>query len=424
MNTPRPRTTLNIIFEDLNLLRKNDYFREIIRKVTQRENIANLMRNPLNLSKELFKATRETLEEVSEMSPGGQFERSFSKLKFLRACFRHALSVLDTIGFEDEDTDVGVRFHALDPFFRANYNRPVEELSERVIDLWILDSDGLNLTSEMLNRASHISVRPVKPFFEVKKQITLNENNQRHKPILYIRNGGNQPVTFTNSEIKDHFVLFLNPNLESIEYDTSEDTKDIIINEFDKDTLTSSVGNSIQDTPALSSLVGISYLSSSTSPSTQQYVDFIDSDEVKHQIREYLFSRPWDPHRITDIFYRDVSLEQFSQLAHYTKSHGSASPNKMEEDFIAGAIYLKKHKAFQNESVFYGKYRTTPLSFEEIVRSTLFVKWSLQTQVGEDEVQCHWSQPNVCNAPVQVNGQVEFCQNLVEDSLRCSDCGN
>ena len=424
MNAPRPRTTLNIIFEDLNLLRKTSVFQTLIRMVTGRQDIANLKKNPLNLPVRFFTDLNERIEQASEMSPGGEIERDFSKAKFLRLCFHHASSILDMLNIPNEETDIGVRFQALGPFFSKNYNRPVLEDGEREIHLWILDSDGLNLTSDMLNRAGHISVRPVRPFFTLNREDILNNQRHRlHRPTVYLRNGGNQAGAYSGPGATDHFILFLNPNLESIEYDTSEETKEMILEEFDRDTLTSVVGpnNALVDRPALSEVVGISYLSSSRRP---PYVAYIDSDEVKDLVREHLFSEPWDPTHITDMFYRELSLEEFSQLADYSRTHGEGSPNRMEEDFIAGAIYFRKHQAFPNERLFYGRHRITPLSFEEIVQSTLLTKWSVQTTSGEAAVQYQWAEANVCNAPIQINGQVEFCQNVVEGSLRCSDCGN
>ena len=424
MNAPRPRTTLNIIFEDLNLLRKTSVFQTLIRMVTGRQDIANLKRNPLNLPEHFFTDLNERIEQASEMSPGGKVERDFSKAKFLRLCFHHASSILDMLKIPGEESDIGVRFQALGSLFSDNYNRPVLEDGEREIHLWILDSDGLNLTSDMLNRAGHITVRPVTPFFTLNREDILNDQTHKfHRPTVYLRNGGNQAGAYYEPGVSDHFILFLNPNLESIEYDTSEETKKMILEMFDRDTVTSVVGrnNALVDQPALSELVGISYLSSSRRP---PYVAYIDSDEVKDLVREHLFSEPWDPTHITDIFYRDLSLDEFSQLADYSRTRREGSPNRMEEDFIAGAIYFRKHRALPKERLFYGQYRITPLSFEEIVQSTLLTKWSAQTPAGEAAVQCHWTRPNVCNAPIQINGQVEFCQNVVEGSLRCSDCGN
>ena len=96
------------------------------------------------------------------------------------------------------------------------------------------------------------------------------------------------------------------------------------------------------------------------------------------------------------MFYQELSLEEFPNLRIIREHMGRASPNRMEEDFIAGAIYLKKHQAFPNERLLWSTPNNT-LSFEEIVQSTLLTKWSVQT-TGEAAVQYQWAEANVCNA--------------------------
>ena len=84
---------------------------------------------------------------------------------------------------------------------------------------------------------------------------------------------------------------------------------------------------------------------------------------------------------------------------------------------------MKKYKVNQNgRPQFLALPRSTSLEDEEIINSITTLKWTVVNSNEDGRHQTSWSNVETCNAPIQANGQVEFCQNLVEDSLRCSEC--
>ena len=90
MNAPRPRTTLNIIFEDLTSF-QNQCVSNVDTYVTGRQDIANLKKNPLNLPVRFFTDLNERIEQASEMSPGGEIEQDFPKQSSFACATTHHL---------------------------------------------------------------------------------------------------------------------------------------------------------------------------------------------------------------------------------------------------------------------------------------------------------------------------------------------
>lgn len=412
MNDSLKRFTLNIVFEDTNF-QKNKVIQSVYNALTGHSGNLDLKRHQINLRPDLFNRFITTLSGLEgPIAMNGEYDVS-SEVKFIRICLQLSQPYLSKLEFgHDEPIDLGVRFHHLQTYTsNSELNLDVDEMS---LDVWIMDSDGLPLNSQFLNEANHMSVMNLRPFFEISKPKGGHRDWRRD---WYSRQQSAQ------QESSDHIVLLLNPNLEPIIFDTSDGSKELIQQEFGRDTIevfdrTHGYVNKLSHTV----LVGISYLSRSQLPIKEQKIEFKPGEEIKQELANILFSEPWNPTRLNDVFSKSLGIEDFVRLcAHEIEPDDT----RLTTDFVSGSVYLKKYKVNQNgRPQFLALPRSTSLEDEEIINSITTLKWTVVNSNEDGRHQTSWSNVETCNAPIQINGQVEFCQNVVEDSLRCSDCGN
>jgi len=418
MNAPPRRLTLNIIFEDTNF-QKNQVIQSLYNSLTGNEGRLNLATQQINLKPDLFNQLITTLLGIEQMLDN-QPQDTASEVKFIRICLESAQPFLHMLRSDpDEPVELGVRFHHLTSYTSPNNpsNLDVDEFS---LDVWIMDSDGLSLNPESLNDANHMSVMNIRPFFEISKP---NGHWDWDKDWYKRRQSPNAGNSLHSTGV-DHIVFFLNPNLEPIIYDTSDASKEIIQEEFRKETIQvyDRRAGGYSETPSHEVILGISYLSRSPAPIRQQKIQFKQGEEIREEIATLLFSQPWNPTRVNDVFSKSLNVEDFVNICTHTIE---PDDQRLRTDFVSGSVYLKKYKSSQNgRPIFLARPRSIPLDANEIVNSITTMKW---TVVGSNEAggyASNWSDRETCNAPILIDGEVIFCENPSGILLRCGLCGS
>ena len=418
-NDPLKRFTLNIVFEDTNF-QNNEIVQSLYNTLTGHQGNLNLANQQINMRPHLLDSFISSLTGAEQLLAVNGRNDASSEVKFMRICLQLSQPYLSKLNFHpDEPIDLGVRFHHLQTYTSRNdLNFDLDEMS---LDVWIMDSDGLSLNSQSMNEANHMSVMNLRPFFEISKPRGGHRDWRRD---WYNRQqSAEQENSGRNNPSSDHIIIILNPNLEPIIFDTSDESKELIQQEFKKDTIEvfdrrDGRVNKLPHTV----LVGISYLSRSQLPIKEQKIEFKPGEEIKQELANILFSEPWDPTRLNDVFSKSLGIEDFVRLcAHETEPDDT----RLRADFVSGSVYLRKYKVNNNgRPQFLALPRSTSLEDEEIINSITELKWTVVNSNEDGSHQTSWSSVEICNAPIQINGQLEFCQNPVEDSLRCGECGN
>lgn len=242
--------------------------------------------------------------------------------------------------------------------------------SNEVVYFWVLDTDGLEVSIPLLNQSRSISVNPLKPFFELGLKTRWRENETRQQAkdnflhLLEQRNGGRSYA--------DHFVLFLHPNMEVFDYDTTELVRD-----------------RFEQWRQIDGGYGCSYLSSQ-----ERGAYVVISDGGRKLVEEKFEKRV---HANNSMLHYQLS-EEDSQTAFElsTKDVG------FQHTLVSSAIYLKKAR-LQNETNFLPfKKRSSLIKASEIRAALWLAKWTYFRTHNTDRIDrrhVSWSEANRCGAP-------------------------
>lgn len=434
MNTPRPRTTLNIIFED-RVFENNKLNRNLFTNATNQDSSTiDLNKGPMNFRYDLYQTYLQGLHQISAVNFPDV--KRHSQIKFIRSCLDLIQPVLAKFrSMTEGHLDVGVKFHIAQKFLSSHYAQQNNiDIEEVCVNAWILDTDGLDLSLDLLNMGRAISVFPLCPFFDILNP-DLNRNNKQGNVFKRPRVNWYRQHQFPNQDSNDfsnngadHFLILVHPNLEPFVYDTTDKTKEGLLEKFNQESIRSFKRQNgeiieIEEEPH-HALVNSSYLSRSVLHEMPHRVVFRPDNQVRNRIHQYLFS-DWDGGNLTEVFSESLSVEEFMDICELKLDDGTIlQDNILRNNLLSGAIYLKKHNANRNlnRKTFYARDRSVPLSENEIQDTMTLVKWTVHSYQENGRYNSNWTLPNVCNAPVQVNGQVEFCKNIVNNSLRCDGC--
>lgn len=253
--------------------------------------------------------------------------------------------------------------------------------SNEMVYFWVLDTDGLEVSIPLLNQSRSISVTPLKPFFELglKTRWRKNETPQQAKDnflhLLQQRNGGRSYA--------DHFVLFLHPNMEVFDYDTTA---------LDRDRFEQwrNVGGGY----------GCAYLSSEEKGALVHL-----SDDGREMVEDELEGRAL----------AETSMLHYQLDAENSQTVLEVSPKDVgfQNSLVSSAIYLKKI-TLQNEHNFLPfKKRSNLIKASEIRARLWLAKWTYFRTSNTDRINrrhVSWSDANRCGAPTLLS-KASFSEN-------------
>ena len=250
-----------------------------------------------------------------------------------------------------------------------------------VVYFWVLDTDGLEVSIPLLNRSGSTSVNPLKPFFELglKTRWRKNETHEQAKDnflhLLQQRNAGRSYA--------DHFVLFLHPNMEVFDYDTTALERD-----------------RFEQWRQIDGGYGCSYLSSQ-----ERGAYVVISDGGRQLIEEKLEKRA---HANKSMLHYQLS-EEDSQTAFEVSTEDVG----FQHTLVSSAIYLKKRR-LQNENNFLPfKKRSSLIKASEIRAALWLAKWTYFRTQNTDRIDrrhVSWSEANRCGAPTLLSA-ASFSEN-------------
>lgn len=253
--------------------------------------------------------------------------------------------------------------------------------SNEVIYFWVLDTDGLEVSIPLLNQSRSISVNPLKPFFELglKTRWRKNETRQQAKDnflhLLQQRNGGRSYA--------DHFVLFLHPNMEVFDYDTTD-----------------LVRHRLEQWRQIDGGYGCSYLSSQ-----ERGAFVVISDEGRQLVEEKLEKRAHAN--------KSMLHYQLSEVDSKTAFEFSTEDVGFQHTLVSSAIYLKKAR-LQNENNFLPfKKRSSLIKASEIRAALWLAKWTYFRTNNTNRIERRhvcWSEANRCGAPTLLSA-ASFSEN-------------
>lgn len=253
------------------------------------------------------------------------------------------------------------------PARRGNY-------SDEVVYFWVIDTDGLEVSVPLLNRSGSTSVNPLKPFFELglKTRWRKNETHDQAKDnflhLLQQRNGGRSYA--------DHFVLFLHPNMEVFDYDTTALERD-----------------RFEQWRQIEGGYGCAYLSSQ-----ERGAYVVISGEGRQLVEEKLEERALTK---TSMLHYQLDTDCLKTIFEVSPKHIGFLPS-----LTSSAIYLKKRR-LQNENNFLPfKKRSRLIKGSEIRASLWLAKWTYFRTRNTDRIDrrhVSWSEANRCGAPTLIS---------------------
>ena len=253
--------------------------------------------------------------------------------------------------------------------------------SNEVVYFWVLDTDGLEVSIPLLNQSRSTSVNPLKPFFELglKTRWRKNETHEQAKDnflhLLQQRNAGRSYA--------DHFVLFLHPNMEVFDYDTTALERD-----------------RFEQWRQIDGGYGCSYLSSQ-----ERGAYVVISDDGRQLVEEQLEKRA---HANKSMLHYQLSKED-SQTAFEVSTEDVG----FQHTLVSSAIYLKKRR-LQNENNFLPfRKRSSLIKASEIRAALWLAKWTYFRTHNTDRIDrrhVSWSEANRCGAPTLLSA-ASFSEN-------------
>lgn len=256
--------------------------------------------------------------------------------------------------------------------------------SDEVVYFWVLDTDGLEVSIPLLNRSRSTSVNPLKPFFELglktrwRKDETPQQAKDNFLHLLQQRNGGRSYA--------DHFVLFLHPNMEVFDYDTSALERD-----------------RFEQWRQIDGGYGCAYFSSQRRGA---YVRI--SEHGRQVIEDELEGRALAK---TSMLHFQLDTEDSQAILEVSPKNVGFLPS-----LVSSAIYFKKRK-LQNENNFLPfEKRQNLIKAAEIREALWLAKWTYFRTNNTDQIDrrhVSWSEANRCGAPTLLSA-ASFSENQRE----------
>lgn len=229
---------------------------------------------------------------------------------------------------------------------------------------WFVDTDGLEVDTEVWNQAEHVSVNPLKQFFSGRYHVGL---------VKLMKKAARSQQHFS----KCHLVHLLQPNMEIFDYDFSPASRERVL-----DLYLQRATHYETDEPQVK--VGVSVLWSGTN----SFFSLVDEEGL---VRKMLGTHPLQNSR------KNAVLSKVLESAETERHVHSSKPTEV----LSAGVYFKKTKEqkFKFSLPFQTKFEEIPS--EVATSSFTTLRWAFQfLNNNQPGFVCRWLEKNECSALV------------------------